>query len=174
MRKMLQFIAVAAVVALCLQALPAFAASGSVTDPNDVSGKLDLMTLSFTRSGKTAPLTITVTTYNRWRSRILRAGGDRLAVFIDTNNDGVKNFKARIKKTGGHLVAVITGSGSTFEPLPATRPDPKSVKFTIPGNTPPNPRGHVPHFRAFSRFVESSVCTPTKPCIDFAPDTGWL
>src|SRR5437764_47323 len=136
MRTTLRLVAMAAVAGLCLQALPASASTGSTTDPNDVAGKLDLNTLSFTKSGKTAPLMITVTTYDRWRSRVLRDHVNRLAVWIDTNHDGMRDFTARIKKTAGHLEVLISGSGSSFEPLPATRPNRKTVRFTIPGDSP--------------------------------------
>jgi hypothetical protein len=177
MRAVIRLVAMSMAAALCLHALPAWAASGSITDPNDVHGRLDLARLSFIKPAGTAPFTITVRTYDPWPKRVLRDHVNRLAVFIDTDGDGTKDYTARIRKSGAHLVANISGSGSSFEPLPVERPNRRTVRFTIPGNSPPNPNGPAPHLRAYSVFIESLACDPASghmPCVDHAPDTAWL
>src|SRR5947209_7775198 len=79
MRGMLRVVTTAVTVILCVQAFPAWAVGfASITDPNDVAGKLDLAKLSLAKPAGNAPLTITVRTYDRWRKRVLRDDVNRL------------------------------------------------------------------------------------------------
>jgi hypothetical protein len=157
---------------LAFQALPASAFAGTATDPNDVPGKLDLYRLHFAKTNATAPLHIVVKTYGPWAKSVLEGNANKLIVYLDTNHNGSVDYHARIKKVGDKLVVLIAGSGSSFEPVPAHKPNGRTVTFTIPGNSPPNPNGMPPDMRAYSLFTESLACD--TGCIDKAPDSGWL
>jgi hypothetical protein len=171
-------VAVAVAAVLALQALPAQAQSGTAADPNDVKGKLDIASLHYDKDSAKAPLVIVITTYGKWGKRVLaRHSGNRLLVKLDVDRDGMSDYHASIKESGGKLYVHIAGSGQQFEDLRAHKPDPKTVRFTIPGESPPNPKGPAPKLRAYSRFIGSLACDPASgngPCVDHAPDHGWL
>lgn len=148
----------------------------SVADADDVDGLLDLAVLKFTKDSAGAPLAVVVRTHDPWDNRVLRDDVNQLLVLLDVNHDGTMDYRARIRKVGADLVVVI-GSGSIFEPLPASKPNMRSVRFVIPGDSPPNPNGTAPDMRATSQFIESIECDPASgqaPCVDRAPDAGWL
>jgi hypothetical protein len=102
----------------------------------------------------------------------------------------LSDYRARIRRVGDdNLKVFIRGSGSVFEPVPATKTDGRTVRFEIPGSSAfrgsggdgpgasPNPDGAAPEMRADSRFIEVQECDPgslSPPCVDRAPDTGWL
>jgi hypothetical protein len=161
--------------------MPSFAVPGTccveqVTDPQDVAGKLDLALLRYAKSGPNAPMKITVQTHEGWPPRVLRPNVNRLRVLIDRNEDGTVDFRATIRRVEGELKVFIHGPGSSFEPLPARKPNPRTVRFTIPGSSPPNPGGFV-DLAAISRFIESPPCDPASggtACVDRAPNSGWL
>jgi len=164
--------------ALALVAAPAAACCGAgASDPNDVAGKLDLAHVQWSKSPGSGPLSITVRTYGTWTKSVLHGNANRLVVYLDTDRDGTIDYHARVKESGGKLYAVIAGSGSSFEPLPAHKPNGRTVRFTIPGNSPPNPNGTGPQIRAYSKFTQSVQCDTASghpPCIDRAPNTGWI
>ncbi len=164
-------IAAAATAALLLSL--AASAAVAATDPNDVAGKLDLHRLTATKDSKNAPLTVTVRTFPSWKKSILAASGpNRLIVLFDTDGDGVSDFSGMVEFAGGALSVLISGSGQAFEPLEATRPTNRSVRFTVPGGSPPNPAGDL-DVAARSRYLDSGVsCKP--PCRDRLPDSGWV
>jgi hypothetical protein len=146
------------------------------SDPQDVEGRLDLALLRYTKNGPNAPMKVTVQTDEGWPPRVLRAHVNRLKVLIDRNEDGNIDFRAAIKKVDGPLEVHIKGSGSSFEPLPTQKPNPRTVRFTIPGSSPPNPGGAV-DLAATSRFIESAPCDPGSggtACVDRAPNSGWV
>ena len=112
-----------------------------------------------------------------WTKSVLHGNANRLVVYLDTDRNGTIDYHARVKESGGKLYAVIAGSGSSFEPLPAHKPNGRTVRFTIPGNSPPNPNGTGPQIRAYSKFTQSVQCDTASghpPCIDRAPNTGWI
>ena len=162
--------------------LAAFAApasaccSSSATDPNDVAGKLDLAFIGWTKPMSDGPLHVTVKTHGTWAKSVLQGSANRLIVYLDTDRNGSTDYHARVKESGGKLYVQISGSGSAFEPLPAHKPDGRTVKFSIPGDSPPNPSGTGPQIRAYSKFTEAVQCDTASghpPCVDRAPDTGW-
>jgi hypothetical protein len=169
-RALLGALMVAAI--LAFQALPASAFAGTATDPNDVPGKLDLYKLHFTKMNATSPLHIVVRTYGPWAKSVLEGNQNKLIVYLDADRDGSVDYHARIKKIGDKLVVLIAGSGSAFEPVPAHKPNGRTVTFTIPGGSPPNPNGMPPQMRAYSLFTEGTACD--TGCIDKAPNSGWL
>src|SRR2546421_7959454 len=121
--------------AMALQSAPASAQTGTVTDPNDVRGKLDLASLHFEKASAKSPLVIVLKTYETWRKAVLRDHVNRLLVSLDVDKDGRPDFHARIKEIGGRLWVHIAGSGESFENLPAKKPDARTVRFKIPGST---------------------------------------
>lgn len=151
--------------AVTLMAGPAAACcAASTRDPNDVAGKLDLARVTWSKAAANSPLEVTVRTHDVWRARALhRRTGNRLWVRIDADRDGSVDYSARIRQMDRRLWVFITGSGSTFEPLPAHKPDGRTVRFTIPGGSGPNPAGRLSLF-AKSRFVRGSDCSTA--CVD--------
>ena len=167
---------------LVVGTLAAFAApasaccSSSATDPNDVPGKLDLAFVGWVKPMPNGPLNVTVKTQGTWAKSVLHGNANRLVVYLDTDRNGSTDYHARVKESAGKLYAVIAGSGSSFEPVPAHKPNGRTVKFSIPGNSPPNPNGTGPQIRAYSKFIEAVQCDTASghpPCIDRAPDSGW-
>lgn len=162
----------ALMIAMSLAVLPAPATAGccgaDTTDPADVRGKLDLAALQWEKTGADAPVTIAVRTHEGWRAGVLRAP-NRLVVAIDADGDDAIDYRGRIRRVDGHLTVFIRGSGRTFEPLPAHKPDGRTVQFTIPGGTAANPPGNIAIF-ARSRYVDDAHCS--AGCADRAPDAG--
>ena len=171
--------AVAAAVALILLLpSPALADERAVSDPDDVVGTLDLRRVSLAKLGPTEPLTIWIETYDGWGPRTLVRNNNRMIVLFDTDGDGSRDFRARILRLKRKFVALIKGSGQSFEPLPVTKPNRRTVRLVIPGSIPVNPDGGPPGIRVLTRFIGAQGCDPasgSKPCIDRAPDGGaWL
>lgn len=162
--------AVLAVLVALVATTSAWAASAG--DPNDTPGKLDLRTVAGVR-GETGLLTVTLTTWNAWSNGILPASGspNRLFALFSTDGDNAVEYQARIVSVGGALVAVVSGQGNQFEPVPVTRLSGTKVRFTFPEDVlvgPSDPLG----LAARSVFHGVSVCLGT--CTDRAPDSGFL
>jgi hypothetical protein len=155
---------------LALTALPARAAQ--VSDPNDVSGRLDLKVLIGTKAFSNAPLVIKVRTYGSWAKSLLADSGDnRIEILFDVDGDGTTDYTGEISESGGRLHMDISGSGSSFEPLPVRHPNGHTIKTTVPGGSQPNPDGTV-YVAAMSEFTNADSCATT--CEDRVPDSGWL
>ncbi|MFN2543203.1 MAG: hypothetical protein ABR600_01340 [Actinomycetota bacterium] len=168
-----RFIALIVLAVVAFSAMPAGAVTGAVDDPDDVEGKLDLARLYWRKDTDTSSLLIVIKTIESWKKAVLGGDVNRLVALIDTDGDGATDFRARIKRAGNNLAAFITGADSAFEPVPAHKTDGWTLRFTIPGSSPPNPDGPPPHLRLVSRFVESVECDTASghgPCIDHAPD----
>jgi hypothetical protein len=166
-------------IAICATAilwLPGSAAA-VVTDPNDVSGKLDLSAVGYTKDGSASPMRVTVRTYPTWPSRLLRPGSEnRLQVLLEVDADPERDYVARLRFRAGRLWASIRGEGQSFEPLKARRPNRHTARFTIPGSSPPNPNHGGLRIAAASRFIASAACDPASGgtiCVDRAPDSGF-
>jgi hypothetical protein len=159
-------------VAGLVMALATPAGATQIGDPNDVAGKLDLKTLIGTKAGASAPLHITIVTYGDWRKRLLRESAhNRIFVLFNTDSDTSPEFVGTISESGGALHMVITGSGSSFEPLPVHHPNGHTITTVVPGSSPPNPDGNV-RIAARSRFRNQTTCSTV--CKDRIPNGGWL
>jgi Ca2+-binding RTX toxin-like protein len=162
-----------------------------VLDADEVDGLLDLASLRFEKVTGDGPLLIVVKTHAAWTKRVLRGFSvNKLIVSLDVDRDGLSDYRARIRRVGDdNLKVFIRGSGSVFEPVPATKTNGRTVRFEIPGSSAfrgsrgdgpgasPNPDGAAPDMRADSWFIEAGECDPASgspPCVDRAPDTGWL
>lgn len=156
------------IVAAGVLAGAAVAATGA--DPNDVSGKLDLKLISGVRSG--GALALTVGTWGSWSNTDVPLSGspNRLVILIDTNGDGTADYRARIVRSGKVLVALISGHGDSFEPVPALRRSGNRVAFEFPSDVL-KPSADDLAIAARSTYW-GGACT--SACVDRAPNTGWV
>lgn len=155
---------------LLLIAPPAGAAT--VADPDDVGGKLDLATVTARKTDPLAPLWIRITTYESWAPRLLRESGpNRVVVLFNVDADPKKEFRGVILRIGGDLVMLVSGEGSSFEPLPVRHPNGHTLRTVVPGGSPPNPEGPV-RIAARSRLFDEADCA--DGCLDRAPNGGWV
>ena len=111
---------------------------GLAEDPDDVTGPLDLMSLSAVRTGDL--LAVSLTTYERWDEDVLagprldRPGPNRLVVAYDVDLDGKRDYVGEIVFAEGALTLVIEGLGQSFEPVPVERPDDRTAQFVHPAD----------------------------------------
>jgi hypothetical protein len=155
-------------------ALAATATGATLSDPNDVSGKLDLRTL--TGRSSSGLVTVTVRTWGTWANSVLASPGpNRLVVLFDTDLDGASEYRARIARVGSALVALLSGQGSSFEPIPVTKVNGATARFSFPqdvfAEAVESPDESL-RLAATSTYKGSSACTTA--CKDRAPDAGWL
>lgn len=144
------------------------AAPGS--DPDDVSGSLDIRDFAARQQG--GLIEITISTYDTWASDVLAGdpltpGPNTMTVLYDVDLDGKTDYRAKIVFAGGRLSAFISGSGSQFEPIRVRRPDDFTATFTHPVDifTTLPPNGDI-KLRAQTVFGGQE---------DRAPDVGqWL
>jgi hypothetical protein len=162
--------AVLAVLVSLVTATSAWAAS--VGDPNDTPGKLDLRTVTGVRS-EAGLLTVTIRTWNAWSNSTLPASGspNRLFALFSTDGDNAVEYQARIVSVGGALVAVVSGQGNQFEPVPVTRLSGTRIRFTFPEDVLV---GHDYPLRLAARSVFRGTSVCLGACTDRAPNSGWL
>jgi len=152
---------------IALIARPAAAAR----DPDDVAGRLDLRAIVATKDGISAPLIVTVRTWEEWRKGLLAEGGpNRLFVLFDVDGDDDGDVKARVERSAGSLVAVIENADGSTTTLAVERPNRRSVRFTVPFGTEGDPLGDVA-VAARTRSSRGAVCHPA--CKDRSPDSGF-
>lgn len=148
------------------------AVATQLSDPDDVSGKLDVMTVAGRKADASAPLKIRIETYENWAAGLLRESRpNRVWVLFNTDADAEREYVGVITSSGGKLWLSITGEGSAFEPLRVRHPNGHTLKTTIPGDAPMNPEGTV-RIAAKSRFSDDADCS--EACRDRAPNGGWL
>ena len=165
-----RFAVLAAVLVALVAATSAWAAS--IGDPNDTPGKLDLRTVTGVRS-EAGLLTVTLRTWGTWPNSALPANGspNRLFALFSTDGDNAVEYQARIVSVGGALVAVVSGQGNNFEPVPVTRLSGSKVRFTFPEDVLVDHEGPL-RIAARSVFRGGSACSDA--CSDRAPDSGFL
>jgi len=105
------------------------------TDPDDVSGPLDIRDFEALQHG--GAIAITISTYDTWSSNVLAGdplapGPNTMTVLYDVDLDGKTDYRARIVFAGGRLSAFISGSGSQFEPVRVRRPADFTATFAHP------------------------------------------
>ena len=141
----------------------AAALAATVSDPNDVSGKLDLRSVTATRSG--GLITVTVRTWDSWTNSVVgQASANRLFVLFDPDLDGTTEYKGRILYSGGALILLVTGQGQAYEPVAVTRLSGTKVSFTFPVDVLVSVDDDL-QVAASSRYLGVK---------DRAPDSGWL
>lgn len=151
--------------------VPSAAWAVFATDPNDTPGKLDLRRVTATRSAAEI-LTVTVRTWDGWQKSILPQTGspNRLFVLFSTDADGSIEYKARIVNLGGSLVALLSGQGQQFEPIPVTRPSSAHVRFAFPADVLVDADENL---GVAARSIYQDGLCPAS-CSDRAPNTGLI
>ncbi len=145
--------------------------AATMTDPDDVPGKLDLASVTARKADTLAPLKIRITTYENWAARLLRESGrNRVVVLFDVDADPKPEYRGVIVYVGGDLVMWISGQGSSFEPLPVRHPDGHTLRTVVPGGSEPNPDAPGPRIAVRSRFFDEADCP--DGCFDRAPNGG--
>ena len=142
------------------------------SDPDDVSGSLDIREFTAQRNGDL--LSISLSTYEQWDESVLtgpapnKPGPNKISFLYDIDLDGVTDFRAKLVFTGGALSAYITGPGTALEPVPVERPDEFTVQFVHPVDVFfPDPAASEVELQLQARSVFAGE-------LDRAPDSGWL
>jgi hypothetical protein len=163
-----RFACLGVLVAVAVAATTAFAATQ--TDPDDVTGKLDVKTVGGSVKGQL--LTFKVGTYDSFSvADIPRRGGiSSWLVEFDTNGDGTGDYKVRlVSLPSGKYTALISGGGSSFEPVPLKRKG-----NTLTGTFPADAIAAAGDPIAMATTSSFRTCTCTSPKVDRAPDEGWV
>jgi hypothetical protein len=158
-------------VAVLLALLPTAAGAGlsvSVTDPNDVPGRLDLELVRGVRTASGQPITFTIRTQSPFERAVLGPAANWVKVFLNVDIDSNVDYIGTIKKTGTTLNVFFSGQGANFEPIAVRRPSQRSLRFTVPGGAPLAPNGPV-SMLVQSHFVNSTTCN--RGCLDAAPNS---
>lgn len=167
-----RWLAVVVTASIGFAALPASGAS--IDDPPFAYGPLDLKRLIATKHDATAPLHLTLVTYEAWDASLLdESGSNRMFVLFDPDRSGEKNFIGTIFRRDGVLWMRITNrSGEFIERVRAFHPEDNIVKATVPRGLP-NPDGNSWLAAAEEYLADSGPCS-NVPCGDRIPDHGWL
>jgi hypothetical protein len=157
-----------ALLAVTVATTAAFAATQ--TDPNDVTGKLDIKGVGGSVKGQL--LKFSIGTYDAFSvADIPRQGGiSSWLLEFDTNGDGTGDYKARIVSLpSGKYSALISGNGKKLEPVPLKRKG-----NTLTGTFPADAIAAAGDPIAMATTSSFRTCTCTAPKIDRAPDEGWI
>jgi hypothetical protein len=156
---------------------PPVSAAESAEDPNDTEGKLDIRLISF-KGAAGASSTVKIKTQNPWGCKFLRQGvKTSLNWYFDDGEDGDNDLIGKfvcVNANGNNpkLILKLHGpdSGSNYEPVPAKKPDKKTVKATFPFDLAEFESDHA-SAHARSKDAISEGC---DVCVDRAPDTGGM
>jgi hypothetical protein len=157
---------VAAAIAGAALLAPGFALAnnGRAGDPRDVRGALDIASVRQSHSG--GKLVHTVRFYQAFPSKLLR-GGSVVSFAFDSNEDGKLDYLALVFWSEGALRGALADThGTTVVRVPASRPDARNIKVTLPTSA----LGDPPTYRwtAFAAFKDKQACRRT--CVDIAPN----
>ena len=156
---------------------PPAGAKETATDPNDTEGQLDIVEISF-KGAAGAASTVKLKTQNPWGCKFLRQGvKTSLNWYFDDNEDGDNDLIGKFvcinaSSNKPKLILKLHGpdSGNTYEPVPAKRPNKKTVKATFPFDLAEFESEHA-SAHARSKDAISEGC---DVCVDRAPDTGGM
>lgn len=156
------------IVAVAL-AVPAMARASTISDPDDVHGKLDIASVTEEHAA-TGPVVHTITTYGRWPSRAigLRRSSFFLIAFDTAGGPRAERFGIVYRNHGILRVAVITRRGREVGFGTATRPNLRSIRVSIPRTLLGKPNGY--RWRLFSVYFGPGGCR--AGCVDRAPNSG--
>lgn len=170
MRIIRRLLILAAVLAIVVAPAASAAPSIRVLDPDDAAGRLDLYRVEGVRNASGAKVVVTISTHPTLINATLRSGsGNFLKVFLNTDGDASTDYVGTIYQSGTKLTVWFRGSGQSFENLPVSRPNPHTLRFTIPAASPLTPNGPL-GMRAYSAFTNGTPCR--LGCLDEAPNTG--
>ncbi len=169
---------VAVAVALLMVILDGQAYAGTVIDPNDTAGRLDITLLRAT-GARHGIGHFRIETQRRFRCRTLRLGKpNRLKLLFDDRRDQDVDLVGRFycSKANGrnHWFLRLHGptTGSHYEALHATRPNRHTLKVTVPLDLAEFVAVHM-GVVASSKDATAPACA-SEPCRDRAPDVGNL
>jgi uncharacterized repeat protein (TIGR02543 family) len=139
---------------------------GAKTDPRDVRGSLDIISVSQAHVG--GSLVHALRVRRPFRSRLL-TGSNAVAFTFDVNDDGrvdrlVLVFWLRKALRG----ALVDAKGHLIAQVPASRPDARTVRVTVPDRA----FGDAESYRwlGFTTFKDKRICR--RACTDIAPNAG--
>jgi hypothetical protein len=170
-------LAFALTLVVSLLASPASAAE-QAEDPNDTGGQLDIRLISF-KGAAGASGTVKIKTQNPWGCKYLRQGvKTSLNWYFDDGEDGDNDLIGKFvcinaNSNNPKLILKLHGpdSDNHYEPVPAKKPDKKTVKATFPFDLAEFESEHASaHARSSDAIGEG--CDPK--CVDRAPDTGGM
>jgi hypothetical protein len=155
------------IVAVAL-AVPAMARASTISDPDDVHGKLDIASVT-QEHGATGPVVHAITTYEAWGGKAIsiRRGSAFLIDFDTTGGTRAERFALVYRSHGILRVAVITRNGRELGFGTATRPSLKSIRVSIPRKLLGKPNGY--RWRVFSVYFGPGC---RAACVDRAPNSG--
>ena len=159
--------AFAAIVAVAL-AGPGLARAATISDPDDVHGKLDIASVT-QEHGATGPVVHTITTYGPWRGRAIsiRRGSGFVIDFDTAGGIRAERFAIVYRSHAVLRVAVFTRKGRELGFGSATRPNLRSIRVSIPRKLLGKPNGY--RWRLFSVYFGPGC---RAGCVDRAPDSG--
>jgi hypothetical protein len=146
----------------------AAAETGTITDGNDVRGRLDIR--SGTQGMRRRSVVHTISTYGTWTGRLLRFQESRF-LFIDFDTKAgpradriavVFFYRRKLR------AAMLSGRGRFLGWATASRPGSRSVTVRIPRRLLGTPLGY--RWIAASEYTSSTVCP--RGCLDRAPNRG--
>jgi hypothetical protein len=146
----------------------AAAETRTITDGNDVPGRLDIR--SVTQGMHRRSVVHTISTYGTWTGRLLRFQESRfLFIDFDTKAGPRADRIAVVFFYRGKLrAAVLSGRGRFRGWATASRPGSRSVTVRISRRLLGNPLGY--RWIAASEYTSSTVCP--RGCLDRAPNRG--
>ena len=169
-------VAFASLLVLSLLA-PAASAKETASDPNDSDGRLDIVEISF-KGAAGATSTVKLKTQNPWGCKFLRQGvKTSLNWYFDDGEDGDNDLIGKFVCVNAgsakpKLIMKLHGpdTGNHYEPVPAKKPNKKTVKATFPFDLAEFESDHASaHARSKDAITEGC-----DVCVDRAPDTGGL
>jgi hypothetical protein len=159
--------ALGVIIAVALAA-PGLARAATISDPDDVHGKLDIASVT-QEHGATGPVVHTITTYGPWRGRAIsiRRGSAFLIDFDTAGGTRAERFAIIYRSHGILRVAVLTRNGRELGFGSATRPNLRSIRVSVPRRLLGNSNGY--RWRLFSIYFGPGC---RAACVDRAPDSG--
>jgi hypothetical protein len=139
-------------------------------DQDDARGRLDMLELKYAKKQAGSLLKVRVLFYEGWRPRILKPEErSSFGVLFNVDRDAQAEYRGSILLLDGDLVARIRGQGETLIRAVA-RPNPMTVRFSVPGGSGPNPEGGEIELRTRTVFFGRGC---SRGCPDRIPFMGW-
>jgi hypothetical protein len=162
------FVAAFGVIVAVALAVPGLARAATISDPDDVHGKLDIASVT-QEHGATGPVVHTITTYGPWRGRAIsiHRGSAFLIDFDTAGGIRAERFAIVYRSHGILRVAVFARNGHELGFGSATRPNLRSIRVSIPRTLLGKPNGY--RWRLFSVYFGAGC---RAGCVDRAPDSG--
>lgn len=148
---------------------PASAQAAAASDPEDVSGGLDIVFIERSENPG-GPLELQLRTEDIVRCRFLKKSKDtQLKWLFDTKGGKSDDYVGRFKCHREELLFFLRASdgSSQFEPLPVERPNRRTFRVSMPTDIFEGNKFYV-----WAKSIDGEKCDPE--CVDRAPDNGYL